>query len=142
PAVLESILLAQTRVHETPVMASLRPYVLLREIYDSNPLGTSTGILDKEGERRLAEWLRDGRTASGIPSRVPAIAQASTAEERAEAAKQWLTQIGDLAGTHFMGRGQSGAPGGGSFSEIASRDQASQTPIFRDLAPDIFQMVG
>lgn len=140
PAILESILLAQTQIHEAPVMASLRPYILLRELFDSNPLGTSTGILDKEGERRLTDWLRDGRTASGQSSRVPAIAQAATPEDRATAAKQWLATIADLAGTHFMAAGRDGAPGGGSFSEISSRDQASQTPIFRDLAPDIFRM--
>src|SRR5699024_3122100 len=141
PAVLESILLAQTRIHENPVMSSLRPYILLRELYDANPLGPSTGILDREGERRLTEWLRDGRTASGVASRVPSIAEAGTADERAEAAKQWLATNGGLAGTHFMAAGRDRAPGGGSFSEIISRDQASQGPIFRDLAPDIFHMV-
>ncbi|XSS42416.1 tubulin-like doman-containing protein [Propionibacteriaceae bacterium Y1685] len=142
PAVLESILLAQTQIHEAPVMASLRPYILLREIYDSNPLGQSTGILDREAVKRLQDWLPEGKTASGLPSRVPKIAQAQTMEERVEAAKEWLKVIGDLAGTHFMTAGRDGAKGGGSFSDIATRDQASQTPIFRDLAPDIHQMAA
>lgn len=138
PAVLESILLAQTRIHEAPVMGSLRPYILLRELYDANPLGASTGILEAEGERRVTAWLRSGRTASGLPSRVPSIAAAETIADRAEAAREWLGVIGRLAGEHFMAPGQDGATGGGRFAEITTRDQASQTPIFRDLAPDIF----
>ncbi|MFW6598190.1 tubulin-like doman-containing protein [Propionibacteriaceae bacterium Y2011] len=141
PAVLESVMLAQTQIHEAPVMGSLRPYVLLRELYDSNPLGVSTGILDKEAERRLTEWFRSGRTASGQPSRVPSIAAATTIEERATATREWLTVIKDLAGVHFLPAGRDGAPGGGSFSEITTRDQASQTPIFRDLAPDIWHVM-
>lgn len=30
------------------------------------------------------------------------------------------------------------APGGGAYAEIAVRAQASATPIFRDLAPDVY----
>ncbi|MDN5726544.1 MAG: hypothetical protein L0G99_11525, partial [Propionibacteriales bacterium] len=142
PAVLESILLAQTQIHEAPVMASLRPYILLREVYDSNPLGQSTGILDREAVKRLQEWLPEGKTASGLPPRIPKIAQAQTMDERVESAKEWLEVIRGLAGVHFMAPGRDGAKGGGSFSDISTRDQASQTPIFRDLAPDIHVMAG
>ena len=31
-----------------------------------------------------------------------------------------------------------GAEGGGAFATIATRLKASKTPIFRDLAPDVF----
>ncbi|NYE72056.1 tubulin-like doman-containing protein [Microlunatus parietis] len=140
PAVLESQLLAIARVHESPVLSSLRPYRLLRALYDSNPLRPAGGIVPLSGRERLAAWIRGGGAETGVASRVPALAEAATPEQRRDAAKEWLNGAkgpGTLASVHFMPAGVDGAPGGGAFATITSRDQASQTPTFRDLAPDI-----
>ncbi|HLT60761.1 MAG TPA: hypothetical protein VK020_06180, partial [Microlunatus sp.] len=139
PAVLESLLLAIARVHETPVLSSLRPYRLLRGLYDNNPHRPAGGIVPLSGRERLAAWIRTGGD-DGLRSRIPGLAEAATPEQRRDAAKDWLNGPkgpGTLASVHFMPAGKDGAAGGGSFSMITSRDQAGQTPIFRDLAPDI-----
>ncbi|MGJ3509670.1 tubulin-like doman-containing protein [Enemella sp. A6] len=138
PAVLESILLALSRSHERPVMGSMAPYHALRSLFDASPLGPASGIVERSGKQLLLTWLRDGDIGSGRTTRVAAAAAASTPEERAEAAKEFLHNISELASVHFMAPGESGAPGGGTFSVIEDRDTASQTPIFRDLAPDVF----
>ena len=62
PAVLESILLAVARSHERPVMASMRPYQLLRELYDNAANLRKSGIQAVSGEGLLLDWLTDGAT--------------------------------------------------------------------------------
>lgn len=136
PAVLESSLLAIARSHESPPMSSLRPYRVLRELFDASTQDPASGIIEISARRTLVDWLAEGRTPSGVPSRVPGVAAATTVDERVAAATAWLGSIRDLAGHHFMAPGR-GAPGGGSFSVISTRAHASQTPIFRDLAPDV-----
>ena len=42
----------------------------------------------------------------------------------------------------FTAVGEAGAVGGGVFSTITVRAQASKTPIFRDVAPDVFWATG
>lgn len=145
PAVLESILLAMARVQQEPVMASLRPYHLLRELFDSRALdveadaGAGTGMFTTGAEAKLATWLQSG-SRSGRPSRIASIAAASTPEERFEAAREWLRGPlgpGQLAREDYLPPGVYGARGTGEFSVIRTRTQAGQTPIFRDLAADI-----
>lgn len=140
PAVLESVLIAIARVTDAPELSSLRPYACLRGLYDGNAGGPAAGITPLSGRELLAEWLRSG-SSPGRESRIPALAAATTAEERHQLAKDWL--VGDkgpgaLAGVHFLSAGTDGAPGGGTFSEVDSRGQSAQAPIFRDLAPDIW----
>ncbi len=138
PAVLESHLLAVARVQQPPVMSSLKPYLLLRELYDDSELGPAGGIVEISAVNRLAAWLRQG-SASGMPSRIPPVAAATTAEERRDAAKAWLTGPDgphDIAVKHFLPPQDPGAPGG-TFSVITSRKQAAKTPFFRDLAADV-----
>ncbi len=138
PAVLESYLLAVARVQQAPVMSSLRPYQLLRELYDNSELGPAGGIVDVSAVARLAGWLATGST-SGMPSRIPTVAEAGTLDERRQAAKDWLTGPGgpgDLAAQHFLPPKTPGQAGG-SFSTIDTRQQAAATPYFRDLATDV-----
>lgn len=142
PAVMESILLAYARSHDNPPMASLAPYHALRSVFDSSQLGPAAGIVERSGKKLLEDWLRDGDIGSGALSRVPGATEATTVEERAEAAKKFLATIHDLAGTHFIAPGQDGAPGGGAFSQVKDRSVAAQSPIFRDLAPDVFWATG
>jgi len=138
PAVLESILLAITRAHEAPVMGSLRPYRLLRELSDAGSQEPAGGLLGGSAKNIIGAWLATGATAGGMPSRVPNAASAQTGQERVELTRVWLQGIEKLAGEQFLAAGESGATGGGAFSAITSRAQASSTPIFHDVAGDVF----
>lgn len=138
PAVLESVLLAIARAHDAPIMSSLRPYQLLRRTYDSGPQEPTSGILEISASTLVTNWLRTGDTPPGGVSRVPEATGATSPHDRAEAATAWLESIRELAGTHFMSAGRDGAPGGGAFSVVSTRAQATATPIFRDLAPDVY----
>jgi Tubulin like len=148
PAVLESVLLAVARSHEAPVMASLRPYRVLRHIYDSSTEKKAGGIKrrDVAGRKAATDWLAGVRAGEGV-SAVAGVTPESSVDERAKLATGWLTEIRALAGAHYMAAGEesedpAAAPGGGVFSEIRSREQASRTPLFRDLAPDVFWATG
>lgn len=141
PAVLESVLLAIMRCHENPVMSSLRPYRALRAIYDASEDGPASGIIELSAKARFAGWLRTGQSPAGR-SRIPEAAEATTVSGRADAAQAWLTRIRDLASVSYLAPGQDGAAGGGGFSTIPNRKVAAQTPIFRDLAPDVFWATG
>lgn len=138
PAVLESVLLAIAASHEQPVMSSLAPYRTLRELWDANSQAPATGIVEVSAKQVVLEWLATGSTASGLPSRAPGVSEAATVDDRAQRAIEWLTQISALAGDHFMAPGTDGARGGGQFSVISARNQAAMTPIFRDVAPDVY----
>jgi hypothetical protein len=141
PAVLESSLLALAHCQQEPVMSSLRPYQVLRALYDDTSQDRRSGLLGLAAHGRIASWLDGGPAPGGGVSRVPGVAAARTPEERADAATAWLEGIRDLAGTHFLPPGD-GAPGGGTFSVINKRRQASATPIFRDVAEDVHRMSG
>ena len=138
PAVLESHLLAVSRVQKHPVMSSLKPYLLLRELFDDSELGPASGIVERSSIGKLATWISRG-SLTGVASRIPPIAAAQTPAERRDAAKAWLVGPGGpgyLAQKDFIpSRDLDGS--GGSYAVIASRRQASDTPFFRDLALDI-----
>lgn len=142
PAVLESSLLAISRSHQNPPMSSLLPYRALRGLFDASPLGPAAGIVERSGKNLLIDFLRSGNIGSGATSRVPGAAEGTDVDARAEALKTFFSQIRELAGVHFMAPGDDGAPGGGTFSVITDRSVASQAPIFRDLAPDIWWACG
>jgi hypothetical protein len=133
PAVLESSLLAVARSHERPVMASMRPYQLLRELYDDAPNERKGGIQGVSAEDLLAEWVQEGTTPPGGESRVRDRGGASSPEQRLEAADQWLGRIGDLVRTHYL----SPQDGGEKLSPMTLRRQASEAPMIRDVAPDV-----
>ncbi len=147
PAVLESVLLAIAKSHEAPVMSSLRPYRVLRRIYDASTEAAAGGMLLREiaGRKALTDWLAGA--APGGASAIAGTADA-TVDERARLAAEWLAEIRVLAGTHYMRPGQrvhgdsTAAPGGGVFSVVRSREQASGTPMWRDLAPDVYWAAG
>jgi len=142
PAVLESILLAMARSHESPVMSSMLPYRVLRGIYDASPEKPASGILEVSAKSVLTEWLRSGDTGTGWQSQVAETGPDVSIDARAKNAITWLTKVRDLVGTHYMEPGRDGAPGGGVFSSIHLREQASHTPIFRDVAADVYWAAG
>lgn len=144
PAVLEGVLIAIARSHQPPVMASMRPYRALRRIYDTSEGGPASGLQELAAKSHLTHWLRSGTGPSGMASPIADIGPEVSVDERSQRLIAWLEQFGALAGVHYMkpgegGRpGEPGAPGGGTFASITSRAQASQTPIFRDVAPDVW----
>jgi hypothetical protein len=144
PAVLESALIAVARSHEAPVMTSLRPYQVLRRIYDDSTEKKAGGIMRRAvaGRRALVGWLA-GEPVGASPSAVTGVTPQSSVDERAALATKWLNAIHDLAGVHYMNPkhrwgDQGQPPGGGVFAVVRTREQASKTPMFRDLAPDLY----
>ncbi|MCB0950865.1 MAG: hypothetical protein KDB44_16650 [Mycobacterium sp.] len=141
PAVLEGILLAIAQSHEPPVMRSLQPYGVLRALYDSHSQDPASGIVELSAATLLREFLQDGSTVPGVVPRDPKIAGAQTAEDRRQAAEEWLTSVRDVA-AQYLPPGTPGALADGVFTAIATRSKAAQTPIFRDLAPEVYWATG
>ena len=133
PAVLESSLLAVARSHERPVMASLRPYQLLRELYDDAANLRKSGIQAVSGEDVLLDWLSDGDTPPDGASRVLGRAGGTTPGERAAAVEEWLTSVGDLVRRQYLDH----HVGGDRTAAMTRRRQASEAPIIRDVALDV-----
>ena len=141
PAVLESILLAIAQSHEPPVMRSLQPYSALRAMYDSHSQDPASGIVELSAATLLREFLLNGSTAAGVAPRNPKIAGAQNVEDRRHAAADWLASVRDVA-AQYLPAGMPGAHADGIFSVIATRSKAAQTPVFRDLAPDVYWATG
>jgi hypothetical protein len=137
PAVLESILLAIAQSHEPPVMRSLRPYGVLRELYDAHSQDPASGIVELSAADVLSDFLATGAGAPGMVPRIETIAAAHTPAERATAAVEWLSSVRDVA-AQYLPSDMPGTWPGGVFTSIPTRSTASKTPIFRDLAPDVF----
>lgn len=144
PAILESFLLAIAQSHQPPVMSSLQPYVALRQIYDESPEDPVSGIHSLAAKRHLTQFLRTGSTDTGVESVVDGTGPDVSVDERARLVESYFNQFNEFTGHHYMAPGEGatpgnrGATGGGSFSAITVRAQAATTPIFRDLAPDVF----
>ncbi|MGW5152492.1 tubulin-like doman-containing protein [Rhodococcus koreensis] len=136
PAVLESVLLAMAHSHHRPVMASLRPYRALRRIYDSSPNDPAGGLRSRSAMDSVVGWLRTGETRTGWPP-VEGLEPGNTVAERGTAAVEWLTRVREFCDREFLPPGGQGPAGGGRYCTIVSREQASRTPLFRDLAPDV-----
>jgi hypothetical protein len=137
PAVLESVLIAIGAAVKEPLFESLRPFSLLRELYNDRPeSATFATTFTLAAERRLVEWLRTGRSAAGTSRVVNATDTDDTIDGRAQAAAGWLERINTFATNEYLPP-REGGTGRGSFSTITQRRQASATPIFRDLAADV-----
>ena len=53
----------------------------------------------------------------------------------------WLSRIRDVA-AQYLPADMPGAAEGGAFTSVPTRTTASNTPIFRDLAPDVYRATG
>ncbi|MEV0672489.1 tubulin-like doman-containing protein [Mycobacterium sp. NPDC050441] len=137
PAVLESSLLAIATSHEPPVMTSLRPYGVLRALYDSHSQDPASGIVELSAAALVREFLKTGTSGPGISSRVGPIAAAQTPEDRQAAAETWLGNVRDVA-AQYLPADTPGATPDGAFTTVTTRSKAAKTPIFRDVAPDVF----
>ena len=137
PSVLEGILLAIAQSHEPPVMSSLRPYRVLRGLYDANSQDPASGIVPLSVVGLLREFILTGSSADGLGSRIDSVAAAATPGGRADAALEWLSTVRDIS-AEYLPPGAAGAATGGAFATIVTRLKAAKTPIFRDMAPDVF----
>jgi hypothetical protein len=137
PAVMESILLAMAQSHEPPVMTSLAPYHALRALFDATPQEPASGILQLSCVQLLREFIEAGVSGPGLESGVPAIAAAATPADRVTAINEWLTKIRDVA-AEYLPIGVPGASPDGTFTTIPTRSKAAKTPLFRDVAPEVF----
>lgn len=126
PAVLESLLLAVARSGEAPVMASLRPYIALRGLYDDTPRDPVGGIHVLSARTLLGDWVLDRLPTGGGVSRVEGLAVAAGPSERAKAAVEWLQPIRELSQRYLTDNGAGARRGG-----------VDRTPLFRDLAADV-----
>jgi hypothetical protein len=145
PAILESLLIAIAQSHQPPVMSSMLPYRALRRIHDDGTEDPVAGQQTLAARTNITRWLRTGDTGTGIDSAIPGTAAAGVSiDDRSRLLLGYLQERQTLAAVHYMapgeggGPGEPGAPGGGTFSVISLRAQASKTPIFHDVAPDIF----
>ena len=146
PAVIESILLAYANVQSTPaggkIGDSLRPYRLLRGIYDTGEEGPTTGAVQHSVVQVLAKWLATGEdpTAGTDGTKL-----GNTVDERYEAARKILMQAREHAAVFLPTAGRAALPDAinqeKAWANVSDRRVASRMPLYRDLAPDVDIMV-
>ncbi|PWD51210.1 hypothetical protein C8046_11665 [Serinibacter arcticus] len=134
-ALLESVLLAYATASQSVSTAPIEPYRALRRWWDdSEQFASPTPIA---AGRALVEWAR----GADVPDGRPAVTGADPIA-RIDAARTWLSEVRDAFGTHFMRTGQQGAPGGGRYSSVATREDVMTLPFIRDLAADHYWATG
>lgn len=134
-SLLESVVLAYATASQSVSTAPLEPYRALRRWWDdSEQFASATPFA---AARALLDWAR-GAT---VPDGRPAVA-GDDPFERIAAARTWLGNVRDTFGAHFMRPGVQGAPGGGRYSVVATRDDVKELPFIRDLAADHWWATG
>lgn len=134
PVVLESMVLALGASFQTPVLDSLRPYRVLRQLYDATPEERAAAHMSLRAQTELAEWFA-GRTGGRV-SAIGDAASALTPDARAEVVQGYLTKWRDQNVGYFLPTSK-GGDDDALFGDIADRSIASRTPLMRDLAEDI-----
>lgn len=141
PSLLESVSMAWARAGETPLMASLYPYVLLRKLYDDSTGGPAASGRTLRAQRLLQEWLFSGERKSGEIHQIPGTEASASPEQRLEAAKTWLTTQGQNAmafvPTSKAGAGQLRTNANREFGDIRDRQIAAKVTSFHDIAADV-----
>ena len=137
PHVLESMVMAAGAAYQSPIFESLRPYRALRRLFDADPQGPSPrGInLALQAQHELAEWFAHG-DRSDNPSTIKGAAEATSISQRAELARGYVTQWRAQNEGFFLPVSAGGRPGA-QFGEITDRRVGAQSPLMRDLAPDV-----
>ena len=139
-SVLESIFIAYAKVQENGphgFASSLYPYQLLRGLFDDGLDFAHSGASTHPVVRRLATFLASGE----VPNRGTV---GTSIQDRYETFVAELDKFVRGA-DHFVPSHANALPGQGRadkpFAEIRSREVASMTPYYRDLAEDVIVMV-
>ena len=139
-SVLESIFIAYAKVQETGrygFASSLYPYQLLRGLFDDGLDFAHSGASTHPVVHRLAQFLANG----DVPNRGVV---GTSIQDRYETFVNELDKFARGA-DHFVPGHSNALPGQGRkekpFAEIRSREVASITPYYRDLALDVIAMV-
>ena len=136
-AVIESVLLAYANIQNQDsngvIAQSLRPYHLLRSLYDSRRDGPTTGVTTHPSIRHIADFLRTGERP----------AQQPLGEGVDDRYALFLQQLNGAAANadNFLPGGGAGLPGTQAqnkpWAEVTERPYATAMPYYRDLAPDV-----
>lgn len=139
-SVLESIFIAYAKVQENGphgFASSLYPYQLLRGLFDDGLDFAHSGASTHPVVHRLAQFLASG----DVPNRGTV---GTSIQDRYETFVAELDKFARGA-DHFVPGHTNALPGQGRankpFAEIRSREVASMTPYYRDLAEDVIAMV-
>lgn len=139
-SVLESIFIAYAKVQENGphgFASSLYPYQLLRGLFDDGLDFAHSGAATHPVVHRLAQFLASGE----VPNRGTV---GTSIQDRYETFVAELDKFARGA-DHFVPGHTNALPGQGRadkpFAEIRSREVASMTPYYRDLAEDVIVMV-
>lgn len=139
-SVLESIFIAYAKVQENGphgFASSLYPYQLLRGLFDDGLDFAHSGASTHPVVHRLAQFLASGE----VPNRGTV---GTSIQDRYETFVAELDKFARGA-DHFVPGHTNALPGQGRadkpFAEIRSREVASMTPYYRDLAEDVIVMV-
>ncbi|HHU68452.1 tubulin-like doman-containing protein [Corynebacterium sp.] len=141
PNLLESISLAWAKVGEQPVFGSVKPYMLLRQLWDAEPEPSKPGRTTR-GQRLLHQWLYDGERKSGELHMIPGTQPGADVDKRLAAALEWLGKQNAIAQAYIpssrLGAGLlRTAHNDRPYGDITDRGLASQVPVFADLAIDV-----
>jgi hypothetical protein len=141
-AVLLSSLVAFAHSHQFPELDPLRPYTLMRQMWDDTVGGRDEKdpVLMLAAARRLSGWLLTDETPPGAPPARPD-APADPEERRTDLLNK-LKQLHGHLGRQYLAPGELGAPGGGDFSVLDRPDTLSRVPLYHELAPDVYAIVG
>ena len=140
PSVLESIFIAYAKVQETGrygFASSLYPYQLLRGLFDDGLDFAHSGASTHPVVHRLAQFLASGEAPNrGV--------MGTSIQDRYESFVEELDKFARGA-DHFVPGHTNSLPGQGRkekpFAEVRSREVASHTPYYRDLALDVIEVV-
>lgn len=134
-ALLESIVLAYATASQSVSTASVEPYRALRRWWDDAEQFASPKPF--AAARALLDWSR----GTSIPDGRPVVA-GDDPIARIQAARVWVGEVRAAFGAHFMKAGDQGAPGGGRYSDVATRQDVTSLPFIRDLAADHWWAAG
>lgn len=140
PSVLESIFIAYAKVQETGrygFASSLYPYQLLRGLFDDGLDFAHSGAATHPVVHRLAQFLASGEAPNrGV--------MGTSIQDRYESFVEELDKF-TRGADHFVPGHTNSLPGQGRkekpFAEVRSREVASHTPYYRDLALDVIEVV-
>ncbi|PRQ10575.1 hypothetical protein C1Y63_10705 [Corynebacterium sp. 13CS0277] len=140
PSLLESASMGWARAGQHPVMHSVKPYVLMRHLYDTAASPSRDGRT-LNGQALLRAWIHTGVREAGETGQVPGTGMDATPEQRRDAALAWLGRHYQMAQsflpTGIATAGQVATPSARAYGDITDRRIAAKTPVIHDLAADI-----